>query len=109
MVKLNTKISKPLPTFHVGLIGKISKVEVVKTKLRGLDAVRVVLSDTNCEESNDGSNEHSDVLWLRERVSKNSKLGAFISVLGDDTDKWIGRTIVFDRWQEKDRKIQVVE
>jgi len=109
MVKLNTKISKPLPNFHVGLIGKISSVEVVKTKLRGLDALRVVLSDTNCDESGDDSNEHADVLWLREKVSKNSKLGAFITVLGDDTDKWIGHIIVFDKWAEKDRKIQVVE
>jgi len=108
-VKLNTKLSKSLPTFHVGLIGKISSVEAIKTKIRGLDAIRVVLSDTNCEEANDGTNEHADVLWLRERVSRNSKLGAFISVLGDDTDKWLNRVIVFDKWQEKDRKIQVVE
>jgi len=109
MVKLNTKISRGLPTFHTGLIGKISKAEVVKTKLKGLDALRVILSDTNCEESGDGSTEHADVLWLREKVSKNSKLGAFLSVLGDETDKWLGRTIVIDSWSEKDRKIQVVE
>jgi len=108
MVKLNTKISKPLPTFHAGLIGKITSVEVIKTKM-GVDALRVALSDTNCEESGDGSTQHVDVLWLREKVSRNSKLGAFVSVLGDDTDKWLGRVIVIDRWQERDRKIQVVE
>jgi len=108
MVKLNTKISKPLPNFHVGLIGKITSVEVIKTKM-GIDALRVALSDTNCEESGDGSTQHIDVLWLREKVGRNSKLGAFLSVLGDDTDKWLGRTIVIDRWQERDRKIQVVE
>jgi len=109
MVKLNTEISKRLPTFHVGLIGKITSVEVIQTKIRGIDALRVVLSDTNCDESGDGNTQHVDVLWLREKVSRNSKLGAFLSVLGDDTDKWLGRTIVIDKWAEKDRKIQVVE
>ena len=108
MVKLNTKISKPLPNFHVGLIGKITSVEVIKTKM-GVDALRVALSDTNCEESGDGNTQHVDVLWLREKVSRNSKLGAFLLVLGDDTDEWLGKTIVIDRWQERDRKIQVVE
>ena len=108
-MKLNTKIKKSLPRFHVGLIGKITSVELIKTKISGIDALRVALSDTNCEENMDGSNQHVDVLWIRENVSGNSKLGAFVSVLGDDTDKWLGRTIVIDRWQEKDRRIQVVE
>jgi hypothetical protein len=113
MVKLTANITKPLPNFHEGLSGTISKVEVIKTQLRGYEGVRVVLSNTNCEEcgkmQNLDTNEHADMLWLRDNVGQKSKLGAFIIALGDDTDNWVGKKIVIKTWQSKVRAIQVLD
>jgi len=111
MVKLNINITKPLPPFHEGLAGTISKVEIIKTQLRGYEGIRVILSDTNCEECGKAkgldTNEHGDMLWLRESVGQKSKLGAFVLTLGNDTDNWIGKRIVIKTWQSKSRSIQV--
>jgi len=113
MVKLEANITKPMPNFHEGLSGTISKAEVIKTQLRGYDGVRVVLSNTNCEECGRTqgleTNEHADMLWLRDNVGQKSKLGAFIIALGDDTDTWVGKRIVIKTWQSKVRAIQVLD
>jgi len=113
MVKLEANITKPTPDFHEGLSGTISKVEVIKTQLKGYDGVRVVLSNTNCEECGKAqgldTNDHAGMLWLRDNVGQKSKLGAFIIALGDDTDNWVGKKIVIKTWQSKARAIQVLD
>jgi len=113
MVKLEANITKPTPDFHEGLSGTISKVEVIKTQLKGYDGVRVVLSNTNCEECGKAqgldTNDHAAMLWLRDNVGQKSKLGTFIIALGDDTDNWVGKKIVIKTWQSKARAIQVLD
>ena len=47
-------------------------------------------------------------LWLGDVVSRNSKLGAFISLLGDNTDEWLNKQIQFVQWEPKHREIKVV-
>lgn len=47
-------------------------------------------------------------LWTRDVVGKQSKLGSFIDLLGDETDDWIGEAIQFDAWSPKNRQVSLV-
>lgn len=48
-------------------------------------------------------------LWEREIASPSSKLGAFLDKLGNETDAWINKVIIFKSWTEKKREIEVVK
>jgi len=47
-------------------------------------------------------------LWYRETVGSLSKFGSFILALGNDMNQWVGKTIIFKEWTEKNRIIEVV-
>lgn len=47
-------------------------------------------------------------LWQVEIAGRKSKFGAFIVALGNNPDKWIGKTIEFVTWAERNRQIKVV-
>ena len=53
-------------------------------------------------------NPFVEVLWTREVVGPNSKLGAFVVALGKDTKNWIGKKIRIVKWSERVREVQVV-
>jgi hypothetical protein len=48
-------------------------------------------------------------LWMREVAGKQSKLGAFITELGDNTDAWTGKKIMIKSWRPNIRKIEVLQ
>jgi len=51
---------------------------------------------------------YTESLWLADTASSNSKLGSFLITLGNDTAKWIGKTIKFREWRNKNREIEVI-
>ncbi|MEM3699918.1 MAG: hypothetical protein QXL57_03515 [Candidatus Bathyarchaeia archaeon] len=103
MPEIDVEFIQPLPEPKEGETYAIETVEHInKTPLRGLEAWRATLCNVR-----DGS-LCATMLWKRERVGPNSKLGAFISVLGRNTDLWVGRKVKFLAWKHRDRKVEAV-
>ena len=117
MPKIPTVTVKNLPNFHPELVGQILSAEQIKTAQRGFEGIRIRLQANNCaihnltaedkEKSKDGA-DHAEMLWTRAETGTTSKLGSFITALGDDTDVWVGKWIKVLRWAAKDREIEVV-
>jgi len=81
---------------------RIISVSQFTSELRNFPGLRVELDG--------GVNDHIVVTpWLRETVGRKSKIGAFILALGNDTDQWIGKVIIFRRWESRNREIEVVK
>jgi len=99
---INVGIVKPLPPFFEGLVGTIIRAEKVKTMRMGYNGVRVVVQDEK-------GNQYGEMLWIRDQVGTRTKLGTFITALGNDTRKWINKKIRIVSWKPKDRAIEVLE
>ena len=52
---------------------------------------------------------YTESLWLADTASSTSKLGSFLVALGNDTEKWIGKTIKIREWSSRDREIEVMD
>jgi len=100
MPKIKTEIVETQPEPSEGMTYNITASEVIKTQRKGYDGVRVSLKGT------DGS-IRGTMLWLRDTAGVKSKVGAFVGLLGDDTDSWIGKNILIVKWQEGNRQIQL--
>jgi len=103
MTKLNSSV--PLPGDEAIKLNQKYVILVAETfisDVAGYEGVRVTL---------DGGIDNllAIPLWQRQTVGRKSKLGAFLAVLGNDTDSWIGKTIKFVSWQPKARVIELVE
>jgi len=77
---------------------------------------KVTLTSTNLKDKQ----VYSCILWKREKVGLNSKLGAFIVALSAfnedgelvpnyDTDTWLNRRIHIVDWTEKKRKVVSID
>jgi len=102
MVKLKTEVAESLPEPLEGHIYTIGEADLFTSQVRGYKGLRVPMKDVKDD------TEVIAVLWMREVAGENSKLGAFLSVLGDETDSWKGKKIQVVAWREKNRKIQLV-
>lgn len=102
MPKVGTKVQEGADDVRIGMPYTILTAEVVQTEKAAYNGIRVGLVDKN---KDDGS----VMLWHRAVTSPRSKLGAFITLLGDDTDKWLGQKIVFKDWQEGARVIELAK
>ena len=100
--ELKVDIATPLPPFTAGQVLTITDVKYVETALRGFEGLRVTAVDDN-------GNEFADMLWLRRQVGVTSKIGAFITVLGKEPAKWIGKKIKVVTWMPKNRKIELLK
>jgi len=78
----------------------INDVEEVKTEISAYDGFRVELLDIK-------GNVGSVMLWKRPVTTPKSKLGAFISLLGTNTDKWMRKWIIFRGWSQGNRNIEL--
>jgi len=96
MPKIDVKIAETKPEPYAGLVAKITNAEVIETQRQHFNGIRVSLVDKE-------GNEYATMLWLRDTVGQRSKLGAFITALGDDTDEWIGKWIRFVSWDRNAR------
>lgn len=103
MPKLNVEIAESLPEPLEGHIYEIGESELFTSQVRGYKGLRVPMKDVNT------STEVVAALWMREIAGSSSKLGAFISVLGEDTDAWTGKKVQILTWRQGDRKIVVVQ
>lgn len=103
MPKLKAKL--PLPgeeAIKRGVPYQIVVVEPFTSEVQKFVGQRVVLEDKK-------GKQLAIALWEREVAGLKSKLGAFLTVLGDDTDTWAKKTIVFLKWAERDRQIELVK
>ena len=100
MPKIKTEVVETPPEPSEGMTYNITEASVIKTQRKNYDGVRVSLK------GNDGS-IRGTMLWLRDTAGVKSKVGAFVGLLGDDTDSWIGKNILIVKWQEGNRQIQL--
>jgi hypothetical protein len=98
---IDVGIVKPLPPFSEGLTATIVKAEKIKTQRMGYKGVRVVVEDEK-------GNQYGEMLWIREQVGTRTKLGTFLTALGNDTRNWIGKKIHVITWKPKDREIEAL-
>lgn len=101
MPKINVEIAETLPEPKEGMIYTIAEAEPFTSQVRGYKGLRVAMT------GQDGSTVVA-ALWTRDVAGEKSKLGSFITALGNDTDTWIGKKIKFTTWRQGDRKIEVV-
>jgi len=80
----------------------INDVEEVTTEVGAYTGFRVELLDIK-------GNLGSVMLWKRPVTSPKSKLGAFVSLLGSNTDKWLRKWIIFRGWSQGNRNIERTE
>jgi len=100
MPKLKTEVVETPPEPQEGMTYNITEASFIKTQRRGWEGIRVSLKGT------DGT-IRGTMLWLRDVAGPKSKVGAFVNLLGDDTDQWIGKNITIVKWQEGNRQIQL--
>lgn len=103
MAKIETGL--PLPGDEAIMVDekyKIKEVEGFTSDVQSFRGYRVILQGPR-------GTLFGLALWARDVASKTSKLGSFISVLGTETDDWIGKNIVFKVWQERNRQIELAK
>jgi hypothetical protein len=103
MPKINVEIAETLPEPMEGHIYTITETELFTSQVRGYKGLRVAMTDQ------ESGNQVVAALWMREIAGSKSKLGSFISVLGDESDSWVGKQIKFVTWRPNDRKIEVIQ
>ena len=101
MPKLNTEVREGADSVQEGVSYEIVNVEEITTDVQSFSGQRVTLLTEKAVEG-------SVMLWQRRITGKTSKLGVFITALGDDTDKWIHKWVKFITWQDRKREIEVV-
>jgi len=103
MGKIDSEVVKDLPEIEPGKSYRVTDADVTETIVRQYHAVVVF-----CERVPDGV-EHNTMLWIQKVVGERTKLGTFLKVLGNDTDKWKGKVFEVVKWSEKDREIKLVK
>jgi len=98
MGQLDVSIIDDLPGFVQGEQYTISKAERIKTERLSFDGVRVVAKTKKGE-------DHAEMLWFRDRVGARTKLGAFVTEFGTDTNAWLGKKFEVVTWTEGNREI----
>ena len=101
--KVKVEIVESQPDVIEGHIYILGEAELFTSQVRGYKGLRVPMTDVA---------DNSEVvasLWMREVAGEKSKIGAFISVLGEDTDAWTHKKIQVVAWRQGNRKIGVVQ
>ena len=101
MDEIDVEIIRRMPEPEEGHTYRIEKVEYVRTPIQGLEGWRITLKDVK-----DGT-IHETMLWKRERVGASSKLGAFLVLLGNKPQQWIGKIIEFVSWKPRNRRLRL--
>lgn len=102
MPKLNTEIGEGADNIELRVPYEITNVSEVVTEVGFYKGIRVELFTANRIGG-------SLMLWQRPVTSRGSKLGSFITLLGDDTDDWLGKWIVFTTWEKTKRNVALVD
>ena len=102
MPKIDTEVREGADDVELGVSYEITNVEEITTDVQQFSGIRVVMTSPEGDEA-------TVVLWKRKVTGANSKLGVFITALGNNTDAWLHKWIVFRNWLPRDRKIEVLE
>lgn len=101
MPKLGTQVREGADDIVEGVEYEIVNVEEIVTDVQSLSGIRVSCLSKKGDEGN-------VVLWQRPITGTGSKLGVFITELGDDTDNWLNKWVVFKVWQNRNRVLEVI-
>jgi len=102
MPEIKTKVQEGADDVRLNVPYMVNDVEEVITERANYEGHRVELLDIK-------GNTGSVMLWSRPVTSPASKLGAFITLLGSNTDKWLKKWIIFRGWGENNRNIERTE
>jgi hypothetical protein len=106
MPKINTKVAESVPDLSEDGEYQIMSVDEVDTQQNHWKGLRATCKDAE-------GIEYAAMLWYPRDMSKGtadySKLGCFISALGDDTDTWKGKYIRVESWKSKNNEVRVIE
>ena len=100
--KIDTEVREGADDITEGVAYEIVNVEEIVTDVQQYSGIRVTCLSVKAEEGN-------VVLWQRKVTGKDSKLGVFLTLLGNDTDKWLHKWVVFRTWQLRNRLLELVE
>ncbi len=98
---IDTEVREGADDIAEGVLYEIVNAESITTDVQSLSGIRVTLVDQKGGEGN-------VMLWQRKVTGTGSKMGVFITTLGNNTDKWLGKWIVFKIWQDRKREVEVV-
>jgi len=101
MPKINVEIAEQLPEPVEGHTYTIGEPELFTSQVRGYKGLRVPMTE-------DDGTQVVAALWMRDVAGEKSKLGAFITALGGDTDTWTAKKVKIVSWRASNRVIQVV-
>jgi len=105
----------------------IHDAEATTTDIQSYSAIRVTLHEVSKGKpfkvlKKDGKPiQKVTMLWVRDQVGQNSKMGSFLSAFKDflagtddedsfnDTDYWKGKHVHFQTWKDRNRKIKVLD
>ena len=100
--ELGTKLQEGADDVKLNVSYMINGVEEVLTEKSNYDGHRIELLDAK-------GGLGTVMLWSRPVTSPKSKLGAFITLLGSNTDEWLRKWIVFRGWEENNRNVECCE
>jgi len=98
--ELGTKLQEGADDIKLNVPYMVNDIETVITERQNFEGHRVELLDIKGKTG-------SVMLWSRPVTSPKSKLGAFITLLGSNTDKWLRKWIVFKAWEQNNRNIEL--
>lgn len=98
---IDTDVREGADDVTVGIPYEIINVENIDTDVQHLSGIRVSLQDQKGGEGN-------VMLWKRKVTGTSSKLGAYITALGNNTDKWLHKWVVHEPWQIRNNALTVV-
>lgn len=115
MTKLGKEIAENIPEPEMGQAYKIIKAASKETASndepnKKMTGIEVTFQRLNAKHEPVPDSAAQTMLWVTDKkaISSTSKLGAFLSVLGDETDNWIGRNILIVEWRSKHRSIRAL-
>ena len=102
MPKIDIQLVGEQEAPEVGTIYTITDVDEFKSAVQSFKGYRVTMKDAK-------GNEVVEALWKQDVAGPNSKIGAYVGLLGDNTDTWVGKKIKYTSWMKGNRNIEVVK
>lgn len=102
MPKIDTQMVGEQEAPEIGVLYTITDVDEFKSAVQGYKGYRITMKDAK-------GNEVVEALWKQEVAGPNSKIGAYITALGDNTDAWKGKKVKYTTWTKGNRNIEVVK
>ena len=99
--KIQTEVREGADDVTEGVPYEIVNVEEITTDVAFYKGIRVSLLDKKKAEGN-------VMLWQRKVTGTGSKLGVFIVALGNDTDRWLHKWVIFKVWQDRKRELEII-